>query len=443
MIDEKKMPGEASAEVVDPPKKRTGVNSLTIFLVLVFLLILLAESVAASSLTGGTNGAVAINYTKEFNTCIALGKSEEKCNKTATAWGAKSPTPKDCDPYKAGRAVEAGETFDQYISYYNMTNTQRDEFIKINNLSPAYPKTIIYTGVRYCLPYGVNKKAAEEANEVTGYNPKADFGWQVTGINGWEITFELFNFEKYDKVNVYFWRKQPSASFWRCRTASDESCTDIMYRDKEVFSDGYSETRKIWLGQFKVSKKTLTLTFPQEVTGWNQVYVCMHSLFRDEADTSNDPTEYYASYHNYCQLINLDRKVTTRIIREPAPTQTWLTYTPTPANTPCGYNYYPLCRPPLGGFWGMVCGAPESGYVCLQPCPGTRLPIPTNTPCATQYGPSCPGTRIPLPTVDPACPGVCQLNYHIDPIFTPTYDPVVAGLTPQCDMWWMTPSGSR
>jgi len=460
MIDEKIKTGESPTNPVDAPKKRSSVNTLTIFLALAFLLILLAESVAASSLSGGIHAPSAINYTKEFNTCVALGKSEEKCNKTATAWAQKTPTLKNCYPYKEARAVDAGETFDAFISWYNMTTVQRDEFIKINGLSPAYPKTIIYAGVRYCLPYGVDKKGAEDRGEVTSFNPKTDFGWQIVGINGYELTFELFNFERYDKVNVYFWNKPPAAFFWKCRLSADESCTDILYEEKakEVYTDGYSEIRKIWLGQFKVTKKEITLSFPQQINDWNRIYVCMHSLFRNEDDISHDKDQYYASYHNYCQLINLTRPVTTRIIREPAPTQTWLTYTPTEQNTPCGYVFYPddLCRP-LAGFWNGaavppgVCESvpgvsgiftPETGYVCLQPCPGTRLPAPTNTACATQYGPVCPGTRIPRPTPALDCPRSCQIrysDYHIDPIFTPTY---IVGY-PTCQQWWNTPAAFR
>ncbi len=449
MIDEQIKTGEAPADALEQPKKRLSVNSLTIFLVLVFLLILLAESVAASSLSGGINSLQAINYTKEFNTCVALGKSELKCNKTATAWANKTPTSKTCSPYKQGRAVNSGETFDQYTSYYSMTSTERDEFIKLNGLSPAYPKTIIYTGVRYCLPYGVDKRGSETQNAVTSFNPNADFGWEVVGISNYEITFQLSNFERYDKVNVYFWNNAPESFFWKCRTAADESCTDITYREDQRSDNGYSETRKIWLGQFKVKQKIITLSFPQQIMDWNRIFVCMHSLFRDENDVTHDSDQYYASYHNYCQLINLNRPVTTRIVREPAPTQTWLTFTPTMENTPCGYVYYPFCRPAAGFFaavppcWGA--GTPESGYVCLQPCPGTRVHTPTTTPCATQYGPSCPGTRIPWPTTDPLCPaaGACQLSYGLDPVATPTYEiPAPPAFTP-CVQWWNTPAGWR
>jgi len=427
-------------------KPRFNVNSLTILLVFVFLLVLVAESVAASSIVNGNwvnDGAPAgkINLTREFETCIAWGKSEEKCNKTATAMAKKSPTPKSCEPYKTGRAVNAGETFEQYVQYYKMTTAQRDDFIKINSLSPAYPNTVIYAGVKYCLPYGINVKVAEGTKSVSGYDPSQDFGFEVIDINGYEISFDLHNFQKNDKVNVWYWKKPPGASGWHCQKSIDDQCYEVSYRDRENFSDGYSETRKIWLAMFKVSDPTVTLVFPQEVADWNYIYVCMHSLFRSEDDESHDASQHSPSYHSYCQYIKMARPHTEMITRLPAATQTGtVTSTPTAMNTPCGYVFNPVCRPLGGGFWGSICGGtPETGYACLPPCPGARLSTPTSTPCGTQYGASCPGTRIPFPTLDAGCPGVCQLNYHIDPVYTPTYLP---GSTP-CNSWWLTPGASR
>ncbi len=416
MTDDITTTGEAGEESPSKKKRGMNINIITIFLVLAFLLVLLAESATASMITPG-EGIInpRVNFTKEYLTCLALGKSEGKCQKTATAWANKTPTEKNCSPYKHGRAVSSGETFEQYISYYRMTDTQRDEFIKINSLSPAYPNTVIYTGVRYCLPYGVNKKGAE-GTDTGSFNPSADFGWYVSNINGSEITFDLVNWEKYDKVNVWYWKKPPGASGMHCLLNIDGDCVQFEYNTSQKFDDGYSDTRKIWLGLFKLTTNKVTLVFPRDVEGWNRVYVCMHSLFRSEADEDSDASQAYATYHSYCQFINLSREATTRIIRPPAATQTGtITPTATVVGTPCG--------------WDGI------SYICEPPCPGTVIPTPTNTlciwPAATEYWVSCPGTRIPpvpldwpifTPTAGPGTPGcyVTPTPYLVTVTKTPT-----------------------
>ena len=384
------------------PKSHWQVNSLTVVLVLAFLLVLLAETVGASALFSSNEGGFSakINLTKLYEDCIALGKSASKCNLTATAYAKKTPTEKACSPYKQSRPVLANENITTFITYYKMTAAERDEFIKINSLSPAYPNTMINAGKQYCLPYGVERRVPEWKATSMAYDVSKDFGFTVRDILAFEIEFDIYNIEKNDRIDIWYWNKPPGASRWHCEENVNGNCVKTVYNEtqNEKFDNGYSDTRRKWLGAFRVSTSPVMITFPTEVFSWNYVYVCFHSTFRSELDDTRDPKEGYPTYHSYCQLINMHRSHTTMVPRLPAEWTSTPSQTPTAFNTPCGWN-------PV-----------TTAEVCMPPCPGTKIPSPTNTACPGYTG-GCPGLRR---TEDPP----------YERINTPTHGPHSTPCTP-------------
>ncbi|GEM_PF-2607557 len=511
-------PTPLQKEQAEVPLRDAKLNAFTIVMVLAFLLVLLAQTVGAGMLRVPENEGLAKpnEFTKAWEECKEIGKSDAACYKTATAVGRKSPTPKLCDPYKPARPVVAGETFDQFVQYYDMNAEQIAQFIKINGLSPAYPNTVIYTGMVYCLPYGVDKKKAEGAyatdTGVTGFDPNKDFFFTLADIHWNEISFDLFNFPPNDKVTVWYWNKPPFVSRWKCVKSVDDTCIETSYDDKENWSGpsgpGFSNenNRRIYLGQFKVTKKRVTLVFPEEVGGWNGLYVCMHSLKRDEMDQDKDrPASYHPSYHSYCQYISMSRPQTTAIVR-PIPTDK---NPPTrfPLNTPCLLFFNP--------FWngsnnvvvdrGWVisgntcynnflnnCGAYTdqtscntrsectwTGALCQSQCNGRAtatcevITVSGVSICRWSGGactirqsdprinsicmPECPGTRIPTPTNTPCgnygpCPGTrvpfVTPNSLSQCLNYPSYGYHIENIptptaVPACSVWWKTPVSKR
>jgi len=385
------------------PKSHWQVNSLTVVLVLAFLLVLLAETVGASALfNDGEGGFAAKDYdpTKLYESCINQGKTAAKCNLTMTAYAKKTPTQKACYPYKQSRPVVANESITDFITYYKMTAAERDEFIKINSLSPAYPNTLINAGKQYCLPYGVERRVPEWKATSMAYDVSKDFGFTVRDILAFEIEFDIYNIEKNDRIDIWYWNKPPGASRWHCEENVDGNCIKTVYNEtqNEKFDDGYSDARRKWLGAFRVSTSPIMITFPTEVFSWNYVYVCFHSTFRSELDDTKDPKQGYPTYHSYCQLINMHRPHTTMIPRLAADWSPTPSRTPTAMNTPCGWN-------PL-----------TTAEVCMPPCPGTKIPSPTNTACPGYTG-GCPGLRR---TEDPP----------YERINTPTHGPHSTPCTP-------------